>query len=95
MLLRSVHAGDMPVRSHPLAAVAAVVRRRSCLVPVGLELFMFSPGLEAQLQASMASYGGPYWDAPSAFFTFRWAVIHLARCKGLSIGADYILRDPV
>jgi hypothetical protein len=59
------------VRSHPLAAVAAVVRRRSCLVPVGLEIFMFSPGLEAQLQASMASYGGPYWDAPSAFFTFR------------------------
>ncbi|WIA38602.1 hypothetical protein OEZ86_001912 [Tetradesmus obliquus] len=64
-------AGDTPVRSHPLAAVAAVVRRRSCLAPVGLELFMFSPGTEAQLQASLASYSGPYWDAPSAFFTLR------------------------
>ncbi len=28
-------AGDSPVRSHPLAAVAAVVRRRSSLRPLG------------------------------------------------------------
>lgn len=28
-------AGDMPVRAHPLAAVAAVARRRSSLRPTG------------------------------------------------------------
>lgn len=78
------------MRSHPLAAVAAVVRRRSCLAPVGLELFMFSPGTEAQLQASLASYSGPYWDAPSAFFTLRWAggsvsSIRDVLCKGFAL----------
>ncbi|MEW5307948.1 MAG: hypothetical protein WDW36_010315 [Sanguina aurantia] len=32
-------AGDVPVRSQPLSLVAAVARRRSCLRPIGLELF--------------------------------------------------------
>ena len=30
-------AGDSPVRSHPLVAVAAVVRRRSSLRPLGVQ----------------------------------------------------------
>lgn len=64
--------GDTPVRSHPLAAVAAVVRRRSSLRPVGLELFMINPSLEPHLQQQMQHYSAPYWDTPSAFFTFRW-----------------------
>eukprot|EP00879_Flechtneria_rotunda_P012868 GHRR01013438.1.p1 GENE.GHRR01013438.1~~GHRR01013438.1.p1 ORF type:complete len:516 (+),score=142.44 GHRR01013438.1:507-2054(+) len=58
--------GDTPVRSHPLAAVAALVRRRSSLQPVGLELFMINPSLELKQQLT-----GPVWDAPSAFLTFR------------------------
>ena len=66
-------AGDMLVRSHPLAAVAAVARRRSSLRPVGLELFMISPGLEPHLQQQLGQLSGPFWDAPSAFFTFRSA----------------------
>ncbi|GLI70367.1 hypothetical protein VaNZ11_015146 [Volvox africanus] len=37
-------AGDSPVKSHPLAAIAAVARRRSSLRPVGLELFFIHPG---------------------------------------------------
>ena len=60
------------MRSHPLAAVAAVVRRRSSLRPIGLELFMLNPGLEPHLQQQMQRYNGPFWDSPSAFFTFRY-----------------------
>lgn len=65
----------MLVRSHPLAAVAAVARRRSSLRPIGLELFMISPGLEPHLQETLGRLSGPFWDAPSAFFTFRWAPV--------------------
>jgi factor associated with neutral sphingomyelinase activation len=80
-------AGDALVRSHPLAAVAAVARRRSSLRPVGLEVFMMSPLLsqgaaaqqQQQQQQSQGQGGqrggaaacGPCWDSPSAFFTFR------------------------
>eukprot|EP00775_Hariotina_reticulata_P008774 gene8774-8953_t len=71
-------AGNVPVRSHPLAAVAAVVRRRSSLRPVGLELFLLQLrqlGSEAESgsgphQARPIS-GGPFWDTPSVFFSFR------------------------
>jgi factor associated with neutral sphingomyelinase activation len=73
-----IQTGDTPVRSHPLAAVAAVARRRSSLRPVGLELFMLSPsGLvdvtqqQQQQQEQLGGLAGPFWDAPSAFFTFR------------------------
>lgn len=66
--------GDMLVRSHPLAAVAAVARRRSSLRPIGLELFMLSPGVEPHLQQQLGQLSGPFWDAPSAFFTFRWVL---------------------
>jgi len=65
--------GDMLVRTQPLAAVAAVARRRSSLRPIGLELFMISPGLEPHLQQQLGQLSGPFWDAPSAFFTFRCA----------------------
>ncbi|KAF8059207.1 lvsF [Scenedesmus sp. PABB004] len=59
-------AGDTPVRVHPLAGVAAVVRRRASLRPVGVEVFLLSRG--AELGQALA---GPTWDAPSAFFAFR------------------------
>ncbi|KAL3135309.1 hypothetical protein ABBQ32_007505 [Trebouxia sp. C0010 RCD-2024] len=51
-------AGGNPVRSHPLAALAAVAHRHSSLRPVGLEMFFIEGG------------GGPQWGAPSAFFAF-------------------------
>ncbi|DBA77988.1 hypothetical protein WJX77_012160 [Trebouxia sp. C0004] len=51
-------AGGNPVRTHPLAAVAAIAHRNSSLRPIGLELFF----IEAE--------GGPQWGAPSAFFAF-------------------------
>lgn len=54
----------MLVRSHPLTAVAAVARRRSSLRPIGLELFMISPGLEPHLQDTLGRLSGPFWDAP-------------------------------
>jgi len=34
--------GDSPVRSHPLATVAAVVRRRSSLRPLGAKVVVIS-----------------------------------------------------
>lgn len=71
-LTAGARAGDTPVRVHPLAAVAAVVRRRSCLRPVGLELFLLQPGqLEGGTAGGTAGPAGPFWDAPSAFFAFR------------------------
>lgn len=45
-------AGDTPVRSHPLAAVAAVARRRAVLRPTGLELFFLGPQDAAAAAAS-------------------------------------------
>uniref|UniRef100_A0A061R8P8 Beach domain-containing protein n=1 Tax=Tetraselmis sp. GSL018 TaxID=582737 RepID=A0A061R8P8_9CHLO len=59
--------GGARVRSHPLAHVAAVARRRSSLRPVGLELFFLDPD-DTRMGNSI---GGPTWDAPSAFFAFR------------------------
>jgi hypothetical protein len=70
------------VRSHPLAAVAAVARRRSSLRPIGLELFMLSPGLEPHLQQTLGQLSGPFWDAPSTFFTFR--------CKMRGVGSPIL-----
>ncbi len=62
-------AGDVPVRGHPLAGVAAVVKRRAALQPIGMEVFFVHPG------AAQGSAGGlplgPTWDGPSAFFAFR------------------------
>lgn len=56
--------GDAAVRSHPLAAVAGVARRRSALKDVGMEVFFVDPPAEAGLQ-------GPLWGTASAFFTFK------------------------
>ena len=56
--------GDTAVRSHPLAAIAAVARRRSALKDVGLEVFFVDPPVEAAVQ-------GPLWGAASVFFTFK------------------------
>jgi factor associated with neutral sphingomyelinase activation len=53
--------GGAPVRSHALAGVAAVARRRAALRDVGLEVFFADAGLAA---------GGPVWGEPSAFFAF-------------------------
>lgn len=36
---------------------------------------MISPGLEPHLQQALGQLSGPFWDAPSAFFTFRWVGI--------------------
>ena len=56
--------GDAAVYSHPLAAIAAVVRRRSSgLRDVGLEVFFAQPGVEEDV-------AGPFWGAASAFFAF-------------------------
>ena len=49
-------AGGAPVRSHPLAAVAAVARRRSALQPIGLELF-FVDAAAAAAAAAAATAG--------------------------------------
>lgn len=62
--------GDSPVRSHPLAAVAAVARRRASLRPQGLEAFFVAPGA-GQAPGLGGVPAGPFWDAPSAFFAFR------------------------
>ncbi len=63
-------AGDSPVRSHPLAAVAAVARRRHALQPLGLELFFLDAAAAAAAAGGLA---GPAWDGPSAFFALRCA----------------------
>lgn len=55
--------GDRAVRSHALAGVAAVARRRSALKDVGLEIFF--------MDGSQSSMQGPVWGAASAFLTFR------------------------
>ena len=66
LYLQPLHniSGDAAVRSHPLAAVAAVARRRSSLRDTGLEVFFVEPPPEAGV-------GGPLWGAASAFFAFR------------------------
>lgn len=113
----TVMPGDIPVRSQPLSLVAAVARRRSCLRPIGLELFFLDrtaaafateagsnsgsttqvrqPDLETASQSGAASTSaqasyrgavntsavgitGPCWDAPSAFFTFRWGALNIS-----------------
>ncbi len=75
--------GDTPVRSHPLAAVAAVARRRASLRPMGLEAFFVAPA-PGQAGGGSGVPAGPYWDAPSAFFAFRWAGGWLPGCCGSS-----------
>lgn len=52
--------GEGTVRSHPLAHIAAVVRRRASLRPTGLELFF--------LDHPAGGGGGGGWGTPSAFF---------------------------
>lgn len=72
-------AGDNPVRCHPLAAVAAVVRRRASLRPTGIELFFIHPSAMAAASGREGGggtwpgmpAGGPTWDGPSAFFALR------------------------
>ena len=62
--------GDAAVRSHALAAVAAVARRRSALRDVGLEIF-FVDAPQDGLSASPSGAQGPSWGAASAFFAFK------------------------
>jgi hypothetical protein len=72
-------AGDAPVKSHALAAVAAVVRRRCSLRPTGLELFFLDPvspaarrpAVSPREAAGTRREGGPVWGAAGAFFAFR------------------------
>lgn len=61
--------GDVPVRSHPLQAVAAVARRRSSLRPLGLEVFFLDQSTVKE--AGGDTLAGPFWEGPSAFFEFR------------------------
>jgi hypothetical protein len=65
-------AGDVPVRVTPLSSVAAVVRRRSSLKPVALELFFGAPD---------SSDGGrpASQQATSVFFSFRSAPLACLR----------------
>ena len=58
------------MRSHPLAAVAAVARRRASLRPQGLEAFFVAPG-PGQTPGAGGVPPAPFWPAPSAFFAFR------------------------
>lgn len=63
--MQPLHAvsGDSTVRSHPLAGVAAVARRRSGLKDVGLEVFFVTP-------SPASGITGPVWGTVSAFFGF-------------------------
>jgi len=69
------------IQPHPLAAVAAVARRRASLRPTGVKVFFLQPpfgggGGGGGSGAAAAALGdtrralaeGPFWDAPSAFF---------------------------
>ena len=76
----SLLVGDAPVKSHALAAVAAVVRRRCSLRPTGLELFFLDPVSPAARRPAVSPRdaagsrreGGPVWGAASAFLAFRY-----------------------
>ena len=60
--------GDVPVRSHELARVGALARRRAGLRPVGLEVFFLLDGAGAG--ASLVPDRAGAWGGPSALFTF-------------------------
>ena len=56
--------GDEAVKSHPLEGVASVVKRRSALKDIGIEIFFLD-------STSNETLSSPFWGTNSAFFSFK------------------------
>ncbi len=78
--------GDSPVRSHPLAGVAAFARRRSCLRPLGLELFFVRPSDATAARQGMHTHKHTHTHACMQALVHRSHMTHThthtAQCSG-------------